>query len=51
MDRDYGLTYGRQLLDGRVIEHVHRERHFSDLPYVYRFVDQETTSQEDRHMV
>ena len=36
-DREEALTYGKQLLEGQVIEHVKRQQHFHDLPYIYRF--------------
>lgn len=38
-DRGEGLTYGRHLLTGGVIEHVHQDHHFYDLPYLYHFTD------------
>ena len=38
-DRAEGVEFGQRLLLGQVIEHVHREHHFHDLPYLYKFKD------------
>ena len=35
-ERSEGVTYGRRLLDGGVLEHVTGEHHFMDMPYFYR---------------
>ena len=40
-DRDDAITYGRSLLIGQLICHVIKEHHFHDMPYFYRFINED----------
>lgn len=37
-DRSQAVRYGRHLVAGRVIRHIHNEYHFHDQPYFYTFL-------------
>lgn len=45
-DRHEALSYGRTLLRGQVIGHVTSEHDFHDMPYFYRFLEEEDESIE-----
>ncbi|CAH1790297.1 unnamed protein product [Owenia fusiformis] len=46
-ERTDAVQYGRKLLDGGVIHHFKDEHHFYDLPYFYRFKDNESEGHHD----
>lgn len=40
--RETAVTYGQNLLEGRVIAHVEEEHYFHDESFFYRFLDEPT---------
>lgn len=40
-DRAEAINYGRTLTIGQIISHVANEHHFQDMPYFYRFIDED----------
>ena len=45
-DKAEAINYGRTLLIGQIICHVANEHHFHDMPYFYRFMEEEEQEQD-----
>ena len=45
-DKAEAINYGRTLLIGQIICHVANEHHFHDMPYFYRFMEDEEQEQD-----